>query len=136
MVTQREMGVSKVPERIVIASRESVLALWQARYIQSRLAALYPGTGIEILGVTTEGDRRHNASLSRLGGKGLFVKELEEVLVAGRADIAVHSVKDLPMTLAAGLTLAAIGEREDARDAFVSNHYATLAALPAGATRS
>ena len=122
-----------MPERIVIASRESALALWQARHIQAQLAGLYPRIRIEILGVTTEGDRRLDASLAKIGGKGLFVKELEEALASGRADIAVHSVKDVPMVLAPGLTLAAIGAREDPRDAFVSNRHPDLAALPAGA---
>ncbi len=121
------------PERIVIASRESALALWQARHIQSQLATKYPRARIEILGLTTEGDRRLDASLAKIGGKGLFVKELEDALAAGRADIAVHSVKDVPMTLPPGFVLAAIGERADPRDAFVSNRYADLAALPAGA---
>src|SRR5262245_44343132 len=120
-------------QRIVIASRESALAMWQARHIQERLAALRPGTSLEILGVTTEGDRRLDASLARIGGKGLFVKELEDALASGRADIAVHSVKDVPMTLAPQFALAAIGEREDPRDAFVSNRYSGLDALPAGA---
>ena len=127
------MTRDKLPQRIVIASRESALALWQARHIQSRLAALYRGTGIEILGMTTEGDRRLDASLAEIGGKGLFVKELEEALASGRADIAVHSVKDVPMLLPPGFVLAAICERADPRDAFVSNRYADLAALPAGA---
>ena len=121
------------PERIVIASRESALALWQARHIQSQLAALYPGAGIEILGMTTEGDRRLDASLAKIGGKGLFVKELEDALAGGRADIAVHSVKDVPMVLPRGFVLAAIGARTDPRDAFVSSRYSELAALPAGA---
>ena len=120
-------------ERIVIASRESALAMWQARHIQGRLAALRPGTSIEILGLTTEGDRRLDVSLAKIGGKGLFVKELEDALASGRADIAVHSVKDVPMTLAPQFVLAAIGEREEARDAFVSNRHTGLAALPAGA---
>jgi hydroxymethylbilane synthase len=119
--------------RIVIASRESALAMWQARHIQERLEALHPETGTEILGVTTEGDRRLDVSLAKIGGKGLFVKELEDALASGRADIAVHSVKDVPMTLAPQFVLAAIGEREDPRDAFVSSRYAGLAALPAGA---
>jgi hydroxymethylbilane synthase len=121
------------PQRIVIVSRESALAMWQARHVQSQLAALYPGAGIEISGVTTEGDRRLDITLSKIGGKGLFVKELEEALAAGRADIAVHSVKDVPMWLPPGFVLAAIGERADPRDAFVSSRYADLAALPAGA---
>jgi hydroxymethylbilane synthase len=119
--------------RLVIASRESALAMWQARHIQARLNALHPETATEILGVTTEGDRRLDVSLARIGGKGLFVKELEDALASGRADIAVHSVKDVPMTLAPQFALAAIGEREDPRDAFVSNRYSGLAALPAGA---
>jgi hydroxymethylbilane synthase len=121
------------PRRIVIASRESALAMWQARHIQSRLAELRPGLSTEILGLTTEGDRRLDASLAKIGGKGLFVKELEDALASGHADVAVHSVKDVPMTLAPQFVLAAIGEREDPRDAFVSNRYSTLAALPAGA---
>src|SRR5690349_9616575 len=121
------------PERIVIASRESALALWQARHIQSRLAAQYPRARIEILGLTTEGDRRLDVSLAKIGGKGLFVKELEDALAAGRADIAVHSVKDVPMLLPPGFILAAILERADPRDAFVSARYPDLMALPAGA---
>ena len=120
------------PERIVIASRESVLAMWQARHIQSRLAQLYPHADIAILGMTTEGDRRLSVSLAQIGGKGLFVKELEEALLAGHADLAVHSLKDVPMMLAPGLALAAITERADPRDAFVSRRYSALAALPAG----
>ena len=99
------------PKRIVIASRESALALWQARHIQSRLAALYRETTVDILGMTTEGDRRLDASLAKIGGKGLFVKELEEALANGSADIAVHSVKDVPMLLPPGYVLAAICER-------------------------
>lgn len=127
-------GLSKsAPSRIVIVSRESALAMWQARHVQSQLAALYPGAGIEISGVTTEGDRRLDITLSKIGGKGLFVKELEEALAAGRADIAVHSVKDVPMWLPPGFILAAIGERADPRDAFVSSRYSDLASLPAGA---
>jgi len=123
----------KLPQRIVIASRESTLALWQARHVQTRLAVLYPQANVEILGMTTEGDRRLDVSLAKVGGKGLFVKELEEALAAGRADIAVHSVKDLPMLLPAGYVLAAILERADPRDAFVSNRFPDLAALPSGA---
>jgi hydroxymethylbilane synthase len=117
----------------VIASRESALALWQARHVEARLAALYPDAETRILGMTTEGDRRLDVSLAAVGGKGLFVKELEAALADGRADIAVHSVKDLPMNLPQEFTLAAVSEREDPRDAFVSSRYADLAALPAGA---
>ena len=117
----------------MIASRESALALWQARHVESRLAALYPRADISILGLTTEGDRRLDVSLAAIGGKGLFIKELEEALASGRADIAVHSMKDVPMALPAGFALAAIGERADPRDAFVSGRYPDLAALPPGA---
>ena len=124
---------TQLPAKIVIASRQSALAMWQARHVQSRLCALYPGVAIEILGMTTEGDRRLNVSLASIGGKGLFVKELEEAMAQGRADIAVHSAKDVPMHLPAGFTLAAMLEREDPRDAFVSNRYGALDALPAGA---
>lgn len=121
------------PRRIVIASRESALAMWQARHVQSRLAALYPRSEIAVLGVTTEGDRRLDVSLAKIGGKGLFIKELEEALASGRADLAVHSMKDVPMQLPAGFALAAVLEREDPRDAFVSTRYPNLEALPADA---
>ncbi len=121
------------PRRVVIASRESALAMWQARHVQSRLAGLYPHTEVTVVGVTTEGDRRLDVSLARIGGKGLFIKELEEALASGRADLAVHSMKDVPMHLPAGFALAAVMEREDPRDAFVSARYQNLAALPAGA---
>jgi hydroxymethylbilane synthase len=117
---------------IVIASRESALALWQARNMQQRLAALYPATTVTIRGMTTQGDRILDRALDKIGGKGLFVKELEEALAAGSADIAVHSMKDVPMVLPAGFQMAALTEREDPRDAFVSRHYASLGALPAG----
>jgi hydroxymethylbilane synthase len=120
------------PDQIVIATRESALALWQARAIQAQLGALYQGLRVTILGMTTQGDRILDVTLSRIGGKGLFVKELEEALSAGRADIAVHSMKDVPMQLPSGFAIAAIGEREDPRDAFVSNHYGGLDELPAG----
>lgn len=119
--------------KLVIASRESRLAMWQAEHIRARLTALYPDLTIEILGMTTQGDRILDVTLSKIGGKGLFVKELENALLDGRADLAVHSMKDVPMTLPAGLTLAAICEREDPRDALVCNDYARLSDLPAGA---
>ena len=106
--------------------------MWQARHIQARLAALYPGIEISILGMTTEGDRKLGTSLAKIGGKGLFVKELEAALAQGRADIAVHSVKDVPMHLPPGFALAAITERADPRDAFVSSRYRSLGELPAG----
>ena len=101
------------PRRIIIASRESALAMWQARHVQSRLAGLYPHAEITVLGLTTEGDRRLDVSLAKIGGKGLFIKELEDALASGRADLAVHSMKDVPMQLPAGFALAAVMERED-----------------------
>ena len=118
--------------KIVIASRESALAMWQAKHIQSRLQTLYPETSVEILGMTTTGDQILDSPLARIGGKGLFVKELEQALADGRADLAVHSMKDVPMNLPEGFMMAAVGEREDARDAFVSNDFANLEALPNG----
>lgn len=126
------MPTSFIPKKIVIATRESALALWQANFIQQWLMELYPQTEISILGMTTRGDQILDTSLSKIGGKGLFIKELEQALEDGRADIAVHSMKDVPMHMPAGFVLAAIGEREDPRDAFVSNRYASLDMLPAG----
>jgi len=121
-----------LPQKLVIASRESALAMWQARHIQQRLQSLYPGMQVEILGMTTTGDQILDSPLSSIGGKGLFVKELEQALADGRADLAVHSMKDVPMNLPDGFSLAAIGEREDPRDAFVSNNFSGLEDLPAG----
>jgi hydroxymethylbilane synthase len=120
------------PSKLVIASRESPLAMWQALHIQSRLQALYPTTTVEILGMTTTGDQILDTPLAKVGGKGLFVKELEMALADGRADLAVHSMKDVPMNLPEGFMMAATGEREDPRDAFVSNDFASLEDLPAG----
>ncbi|HEY5993082.1 MAG TPA: hydroxymethylbilane synthase [Gallionellaceae bacterium] len=122
----------RAPAKLVIASRESALAMWQAEHIRDRLRALYPETEVSILGMTTQGDQILDVTLSKIGGKGLFVKELETALANGSADLAVHSLKDVPMNLPEGFALAAIGEREDPHDAFVSNKYANLAALPAG----
>ena len=119
--------------RLTIATRESALALWQAEHVRARLAALYPAAAVELLGVTTQGDRVQDRSLAEIGGKGLFVKELELALADGRADLAVHSLKDVPMEMPDGFTLAAICERGDPRDAFVSVRYLDLAALPGGA---
>ena len=123
----------KSPSRLVIASRESALAMWQAEHIRDRLRALYPQTQVSILGMTTQGDQILNVTLSKIGGKGLFVKELETALENGSADIAVHSLKDVPMNLPEGFMLPCIGEREDPRDAFISNNFTNLASLPAGA---
>jgi len=121
------------PARLVIASRESRLALWQAEHVRDRLRALYPQCDVSILGMTTRGDQILDRSLAKIGGKGLFVKELETALADGRADLAVHSLKDVPMDLPEGFALAAILDREDPHDAFVSPNYAGLAELPAGA---
>ena len=101
------------PKKLVIASRESPLAMWQALHIQSRLQALYPNTTVDILGMTTTGDQILDTPLALVGGKGLFVKELETALADGRADLAVHSMKDVPMNLPDGFMLVATGERED-----------------------
>ena len=120
------------PQKIIIASRESLLAMWQAKFIQKRLGELYPQTEVSILGMTTRGDQILDQSLAKIGGKGLFIKELEQALEDGRADIAVHSMKDMPMNVPEGFKLAAITEREDPRDAFVSIHYSGLDALPEG----
>ncbi len=123
---------STIHNKLVIASRESALAMWQARYIQGVLQQLYPHTTVEILGMTTTGDQILDSPLAKIGGKGLFVKELEQALADGRADLAVHSMKDVPMHLPPGFAMAAIGEREDPRDAFVSNAYKSLDELPQG----
>jgi hydroxymethylbilane synthase len=122
-----------LPTRVTIATRESALALWQAHHVRDRLIALYPGLEIEIVGVTTQGDRLLSSSLAKVGGKGLFVKELENALQEGRAQLAVHSMKDIPMSLPPGFTIAAVSVREDPRDAFVSNQYPRLSSLPQGA---
>lgn len=122
-----------MPKKIVIATRESQLALWQAEHVKARLMSLHPGLEVELLGMTTQGDQILDSPLSRIGGKGLFVKELEVAMAEGRADLAVHSIKDVPMDLPEGFELAAISQREDPRDALVSNHYPSLEALPSGA---
>ena len=121
------------PTRLVIASRESRLAMWQAEHVQACLKNLYPNCEVIILGMTTKGDQILDRALSKVGGKGLFVKELETALEDGRADLAVHSLKDVPMVMPEGFDLSCIMVREDARDALVSNQYASLAELPAGA---
>ena len=122
------------PQRLRIATRESPLALWQAHHIKAELERLHGGAiAIEILGFTTQGDRLLDRSLAAVGGKGLFVKELEQALLAGAADIAVHSMKDVPMDFPPGLGLAAICAREDPSDALVGGHWRALDALPHGA---
>lgn len=117
-----------------IASRESALALWQSNYIKSQLEALYPDLTVEVVGMTTKGDQILDVPLAKIGGKGLFVKELEVSMLAGQTDIAVHSMKDVPMEFPEGLELAIICEREDPFDAFVSNQYQQLSDLPEGAS--
>ncbi len=114
-----------------IATRESRLAMWQAQHVKALLEQR--GHQVSVLGMTTLGDQIQDRSLSKVGGKGLFVKELEVALEDGRADLAVHSLKDVPMELPEGFSLACVMQREDPRDAFVSNRYATLASLPQGA---
>lgn len=116
-----------------IATRQSPLALWQAEHIRARLEALHADLRVELVTFVTQGDKILDTPLAKIGGKGLFVKELEAALLDGRADLAVHSMKDVPMALPEGLSLAVICEREDPLDAFVSNTYANFADLPQGA---
>ena len=120
-------------QRLTIATRRSRLALWQAEHIKARLQALHPKLTVDLLPLSTRGDELIDRRLDEVGGKGLFVKELESAMAEGRADIAVHSMKDVPAELPPGFTLAAVTAREDARDAFVCQRYASLAELPAGA---
>ena len=116
-----------------IATRESQLALWQAEFIKAELERFHPGLQVELLGMKTKGDIILDVPLAKVGGKGLFVKELEQAMLDDRADIAVHSMKDVPMEFPEGLGLAIICDREDPTDAFVSNHYNSLDELPQGA---
>lgn len=117
---------------IRIATRQSPLALWQAQYVQKQLMACHPGLQVELVPMVTKGDIILDTPLAKVGGKGLFVKELELAMLDGRADIAVHSMKDVPVEFPEGLGLVTICERDDPRDAFVSNDYASLADLPEG----
>ena len=121
------------PELIRIATRESPLALWQAEFVKSTLEQHHPHLSVELLPMTTRGDKILDAPLAKVGGKGLFIKELEVAILEGRADIAVHSMKDVPMEFPEGLGLAVICEREDYRDAFVSNNFKSFEAFPEGA---
>jgi hydroxymethylbilane synthase len=116
-----------------LGTRKSPLALWQAEHVRAQLLAHHPQLRVDLVTMTTEGDRILEQRLAAVGGKGLFIKELEQALQDGRIDLAVHSLKDMTVTLPEGMVLAAIGEREDPRDAFVSNRFATPADLPAGA---
>lgn len=119
--------------RLIIATRESPLALQQSEIVKQQLQLHYPHLSVEFLGITTQADKMLNVTLTQIGGKGLFVKELEEALLDGRADIAVHSMKDVPMVLPEDLVLPVICARDDPRDGFVSNHYQTILELPQGA---
>lgn len=116
-----------------IATRKSPLAMWQAEHIKARLMALHPGLEVELVTFTTQGDKILDTPLAKIGGKGLFVKELEAAMLDGRADIAVHSMKDVPMEFPEGLELGVICDRENPQDAFVSNRYKSLDELPQGA---
>lgn len=116
--------------KITIATRESLLALWQAHYVENRLKEQYPGLTVELLPITTKGDQILDRPLVEIGGKGLFIKELEVILLEGKADIAVHSLKDMTAKCPNGLTIGAVTAREDPRDAFVSNKYKSLEELP------
>lgn len=126
--------VMTTPTTLNIATRQSPLALWQARHIQTRLQALYPQLSINLVTMVTKGDKILDTPLAKIGGKGLFVKELEQALYEKQADIAVHSLKDVPMDLPDGLTLGAYCQREQPTDAFVSNKFSALDDLPQGAT--
>lgn len=120
-------------QRVRIATRKSALALWQAEFVKAELERHHPHVDVELVTMTTKGDIILDTPLAKVGGKGLFVKELEQAMLEGRADIAVHSMKDVPVEFPEGLELHTICEREDPRDAFVSNHYADIDSLPAGA---
>ena len=131
MVSQRLM--QQVTQRLTIATRQSRLALWQAEFVKAELLRLYPHLQITLLPMSTRGDQILDRSLAAIGGKGLFIKELENAMASGQADLAVHSCKDVPMALPDGFMLAAICEREDPRDAFLSVQYGSAGALAAGA---
>lgn len=120
-------------DKIIIATRESLLALWQAEHVKKRIEDTYPEIQVELLPVTTKGDQILDRSLLEIGGKGLFIKELEKLLLEKKADIAVHSLKDMTAVIPDGLKLAAVTAREDPRDAFVSLEYGSLQELPEGA---
>src|SRR5690242_6688619 len=121
------------PTPLRIATRKSALALWQAEHVAALVRALDPGRPVELLPLTTEGDRNLGLSLAAAGGKGLFIKELEVALAEGRADLAVHSLKDVPVEMDRRFVIGAVLEREDARDAFLSPRLPGFAALPQGA---
>lgn len=125
--------MSSTPHTLRIATRKSALALWQAEYVKERLESIHPELSVELLPMSSRGDKILDVPLAKVGGKGLFVKELETALLENKADIAVHSMKDVPMEFPEGLGLSVICEREDPRDAFVSNQYSRFEELPKGA---
>src|SRR5438094_3186428 len=129
----RRQIVEMSVQRLTIATRRSRLALWQAEHIRAQLERIHPGLAVELLPMSTRGDEVLDRSLDQIGGKGLFVKELETAMAEGRAELAVHSMKDVPAELPPGFILAAICAREDPRDALVSRRFASLAEMPAGA---
>jgi hydroxymethylbilane synthase len=120
-------------QTITIATRKSPLAMWQAEHVAAELKKIHPDIQVELMGMTTQGDKILDTPLAKIGGKGLFIKELEQGLISGEADIAVHSMKDVPVELPAGLHLAVIMQREDPRDAFVARDYQNIDQLPQGA---
>ncbi|MES9828762.1 MAG: hydroxymethylbilane synthase [Candidatus Thiodiazotropha sp.] len=122
-----------MPQTITIATRKSPLAMWQAEYVAAELKRVHPDIQVELMGMTTQGDKILDTPLAKIGGKGLFIKELEQGLISDEADIAVHSMKDVPVELPSGLHLPVIMQREDPRDAFVSNRYQSIDQLPQGA---
>jgi len=124
--------MSQASSVVRIATRKSLLALWQAEYVKAQLEHHHPDVKVELVPLVSRGDKILDVPLAKVGGKGLFVKELEQALLAGEADIAVHSMKDVPMEFPTGLGLAVVCAREDARDAFVSNRFASINELPAG----
>jgi hydroxymethylbilane synthase len=127
------MSTPAAPAKLAIALRKSALSLCHAEYIRARLLAVYPGCEIMLRGITTQGDQILDQPLANIGGKGLFIKQIEDAMVEGRADFAVHSLKDIPMEIPEGFVLATIPEREDPRDALVSNKYASIESMPEGA---
>ena len=131
--TANQLDEGWYKSQIRIATRQSALALWQANFVKQRLEAVYPSLDVRLLPITSQGDKYLAAPLFKIGGKGLFVKELEQALLDKRADIAVHSMKDVPNDFPEALKLAVICEREDPRDALVSNRYSSLDSLPEGA---
>lgn len=124
--------MEKIPKKLIIVSRKSRLAIWQAEYLRNKLAIFYPKCKISILGITTQGDQILDKNFHKIGGKSLFIQELEIALIKGYADLAVHSLKDMPVKLPLEFTLACVLKREDPRDAFISNTHATLDKLPQG----